>query len=221
MRRLSFVPLAVFLSVSAIFGADGDYRTPETAITAKIQSAPTGTGGPAPYLGVHVQPDAMGRLLVDDIQPDSPADKAGVKVGDVLAKFDGKEVSTSDAFKEVLRTKSPGNAIKLALTRAGKQVDVSVTLGSLSKPMPAARVPQPSPLGVQVVAAKEGDGVTIEQVVPGSLAERAKLKVGETIVKIDDTVLTGPDKLREVLSAKNPDDTLTLTLLLAEKRVEM
>ena len=87
--------------------------------------------------------------------------------------------------------------------------------------MPAGRVPQPTPLGVQVVAAKEGEGVTIEQVVPGSVADKAKLKVGETILKIDDTAVTGPEKVREVLSAKKPDDTLTLTLLLAEKKVEM
>ena len=82
-------------------------------------------------------------------------------------------------------------------------------------------MPQPTSLGVQVVAAKEGDGVTIEQVIPGSVADKFKLKTGETILKVDDAALNSPDKLREILATKKPDDTMTLTLLLAEKKVEM
>src|SRR5262249_33701797 len=69
--------------------------------------------------------------------------------------------------------------------------------------------------------AKEGPGVTIEQVLPGSVAEQVKLKPGETIVKIDDVKLTSADKMREVLAEKKPDELVTLTLLLAEKQVEM
>jgi M6 family metalloprotease-like protein len=202
--------------------ADDDYRPIEKAIAAKIQPGvrPT-TAGPAAHLGVHVQPDAMGRLVVEDVQADSPAEKAGVKVGDIVTRLDGKETGTADAFRSALKAKAPGSTLKLALSRSGHAVEVTTTLAPASRPMPAGRVPQPTPLGLTVTVAKEGDGVTIEQVVPGSLADKVKLKVGETILKIDDTPLTGPDKLREVLSTKKPDDTLNLTLLLAEKKVEM
>jgi M6 family metalloprotease-like protein len=222
MRRLSFVLFVVLASAPAVRAADSDYHTPESAIQAKIQSSTSPpAAGPAPYLGIHLQPDAMGRLVIDDIQVDSPAEKAGVRSGDLLAKIDGKEVTVVDEFKTSLRAKSAGNTIKLSLTRAGRPVEVAATLTTSSKPLPGSRVPQPTSLGVQVVPAKQGDGVTIEQVVPGSLADKVKLKVGETILKIDDAALTGPDKLREVLAAKKPDDMLNLTLLLAEKRVEM
>jgi M6 family metalloprotease-like protein len=85
--------------------------------------------------------------------------------------------------------------------------------------MPAGRVR--ATLGVQVATAKEGEGVTIEQVVPGSAGERARLKVGETILKIDGQPVTGPDRLRELLAERKPEETVTLTLLLAEKVVEM
>ena len=66
-------------------GADtNDYRTPETAITAKVQpAAAPATAGPAPYLGVHLQADATGRLVIDDVRPDSPAEKAGFQWADV------------------------------------------------------------------------------------------------------------------------------------------
>jgi M6 family metalloprotease-like protein len=221
MRRLLLV--LILAPLAAARAADTDYRTPETAITAKMQSASApGTMGPAPYLGVYVRPNGPGRLIVDDVQADSPAEKAGVKAGDLLGKVDGKEVPSVDAFKAALRARSPGNTIRLSLTRAGQAVEATATLTTLSRPMAAPGLPRRSPpLGLEVVAAKGGEGVTVNQVVSGSVADKAKLKVGETILKIDDTALTGPDKLREALAGKRPNDTLTLTLLLAEKRVEM
>ncbi len=68
---------------------------------------------------------------------------------------------------------------------------------------------------------KDGPGVVIEQVLPGSVAEHAKLKVGEVVLKIDGTTVAGAVSLRDALADKKPDDTVTLTLLLAEKTVEM
>lgn len=222
MRRLRPAFLIVVALGPAARSAETEYRSVDQAITARIQpGARPATVGPAPHLGVRVQADSTGRLVIEDVQAESPADRAGVKAGDVLTRLDGKEIGSSDAFRSTLKAKTPGSALRLALSRSGKPVEVTATLAPLSRPLPAGRAPQRSPLGVLVTAAREGDGVTIEQVVPGSLADRARLKVGETILKIDDTPLTGPDKLGEVLAGKKPDDTLTLTLLLAEKRVEM
>src|SRR5262249_6410822 len=50
---------------------------------------------------------------------------------------------------------------------------------------------------------------------------KAKLKVGEVVLKIDGTPLTEPSKLNDLLADKKPDDTVTLTLLLAEKTVDL
>ncbi|HEX3147332.1 MAG TPA: M6 family metalloprotease domain-containing protein [Gemmataceae bacterium] len=222
MRRPWLSALCASVIVSASWAADDDYRSVDKAITAKIQPSWTAnTSGPAAHLGIHLQSDPMGKLVIDDVQADSPAEKAGVKHGDVLTRIDGKEVASVDAFKSVLHAKSPGNTIKLSLSRGSNTIDVSATLVALSRPMASGRAPQATSLGVQVVAAKEGDGVTIEQVVPGSVADKFKLKTGETILKIDDAALNSPDKLREILATKKPDDSMTLTLLLAEKKVKM
>src|SRR5262245_14818767 len=138
MRRQLLALLALSAVASALCAADADYRTPESAIPAKIQPAATGSAtGPAPYLGVQVRADATGRVVVDDLQPDSPAERAGVKVGDTLAKVDGKDVASADAFRAVLRAKVPGNSMKLTMMRAGKPVEATATLTALSKPMPA------------------------------------------------------------------------------------
>jgi M6 family metalloprotease-like protein len=153
------------------------------------------------------------------VAADSPAAKVGIQRGDVLVQIDGKEVKEEDTFHDLLRTKTVGAVLKLRLLRQGKPVEATTTLAALSRPLPQGR--QRAALGVQVTRAKEGEGVTIEQIVPGSVAEKAKLKVGEVLLKIDNATLTGPDRLRQVLADKKPEESVTLTLLLAEKAVEM
>lgn len=221
MRRLWLVAFVAVVPSIGVRAGDDEYRTVTTAIKTRLQPAaapvPTPISG---FLGVQVGPDSRGRPVVEDVQPGSPADRAGLKVEDQINRLDGKEVASADAFRTALHTKSAGESVQLAVVRDGKPLDMSIRLAPTSRPMLAGRG-SPSPLGVQVAAAKGGEGVTIESVQPGSLADRAKLKVGETILKIDDTALNDPDKLREVIASKKPDDMMTLTLFLAEKRVEM
>jgi M6 family metalloprotease-like protein len=201
--------------------ADDDYRTVETAIKTRLQAAATPVAPTVPgFLGVQVRSDSQGRPIVEDVQPSSPADQGGLKPADQVTRLDGKEVSSAEAFRTTLHAKAAGDSVQLAVTREGKSIEMSVRLVPVSRPMPPGRG-QPAPLGVQVAAVKGGEGLTIESVTPGSLADRAKLKVGETILKLDDVALNDPEKLREVVASKKPDDTVTLTLLLAEKRVEM
>ena len=154
-------------------------------------------------------------MAVAEVATDSPAAKAGVKRGDIVIKVEGTAVTSEEAFVDIVRSRSAGDGVTLSLIRQDKPVDVRATLEPPSRPLPAGK--RPAILGVQVATVKDGEGVTIEQVDAGSPADRAKLKVGEVILKIDDVALTGPDKLTEVLAAKKPDDTVTLTLLLAEK----
>jgi M6 family metalloprotease-like protein len=193
-----------------------DYRTVDTAVTAKV-SRPTLTTSSLPaYLGVNLDSDTQKRLVVAQVTPDSPAARAGIQPGDLLLKLDGKDVTEEAAFHDLLRAKSPGDRVQLSLSRQDKPLNVSAALVPLSRPMTAGRTR--AGLGVQVTGTGS-DGVAIEQVFPGSPAEKAKLKPGEIILKINETLLTGADSLREALAGKQPEEVVTLTLLLAEKTV--
>jgi M6 family metalloprotease-like protein len=197
-----------------------EYRTVETALTAKINraAAPKFSVRPA-YLGVHLDSDAQKRLVITDVDPSSPAAKAGLQRGDLLRTLDGKTVTEDEAFHDLLRARSPGDVVRLGLSRGDRPRDVTATLAPLSRPMAQGRAR--AALGVQVTAASSGEGVTIEQIFAGSPAEKARLKAGEVILKIDGIALSGAGQLRELLAAKQPDDVVTMTLLLAEKAVEM
>src|SRR5205085_10390774 len=59
------------------------YRTTQTALTAAVRPANPAAAGLTGYLGVRLAPDAGGRPVVADVQPGSPAAKAGVMAGDV------------------------------------------------------------------------------------------------------------------------------------------
>ncbi len=240
----TFVGLAVFLALGwGVLAAEPDlseYRTVETAVTTKIvrvAGGPAGAGTakrPA-FLGVSVATDPKGQLAVTEVAGDSPAAKAGVQAGDLIRKFDGRDV-TEDTFTELLKAKAPGDSVKLALVRQGKPMEATATLTPLSQPLPPETPrggrgggfgrggmrpgSQRAVLGVQVESAKAGKGVVIEEIVPDSSAARAKLKVGEVILKVDNVPINSRDKLIEVLGERKPEQTVTLTLLLAEKEVD-
>jgi M6 family metalloprotease-like protein len=200
-------------------------KTVETAVSASIAKAgaPTSNANePAPaYLGVLLDPHAgPDRVVIADVDPESPAARAGLQPGDVVRKLGGQSLKDSEALFEALGDRSAGETLELELSRQDKPVTVRVVLTPWSRVKPSQGRTKPG-LGVQVASSKEGEGLTIERVTPGSVADRAKLKVGEILLKLDDVPLTGPDQLRDLVDSKPPESTVVATLRLAEKAVDL
>src|SRR6202140_1862590 len=74
--------------------------------------------------------DANG-AVVTQVEPDSPAGKAGLKVGDVITQVDGKKVSDAVELQVEVGQKRPGTTIKLQVLRDGKNVSIPVTLEAM------------------------------------------------------------------------------------------
>ena len=68
-------------------------------------------------------------LLVGDVLDDSPADKAGVKAGDIILKIDGEQIPDKDSFKVILKEKAAGERVTLSLLREGEEKSIEVKLG--------------------------------------------------------------------------------------------
>lgn len=101
-----------------------DWRTPLLGISAEDLSGQLGS-----YFGA---PDDAG-ILVREVRPGTPAEKAGLKAGDVIIKVDGKAVQTLGALREQLRDKTDQKTIALGILRKGSEMSVSVTI---EKPRP-------------------------------------------------------------------------------------
>lgn len=69
---------------------------------------------------------------VSAVSPDSGAEAAGIKVGDIIVGFDGETVSSASDLMLDVRTKNPGDKVTLQVDRDGEQMDVEVTLGQSS-----------------------------------------------------------------------------------------
>lgn len=66
-------------------------------------------------------------VLIDEVRPDSPADKAGLKRGDVMVEFDGERVRSPRQFSRLVQESSPGRTVKATIVRGGKRSDVQIT----------------------------------------------------------------------------------------------
>jgi serine protease Do len=184
-----------------------------------------------PYLGILMQdltPElakSMGKApekgaLVSNIQPGSPADKAGVKAGDIIVAVDGQPVDGSKAVQRTVLTKKIGQKIDLAVWRDGKEMKLAATTSELPDDSggkgPAGGRDKESPkakLGIQLqtltpeIAEQLGlgrgvRGAVIASVRDGSPAQEAGLRQGDVIVEVDRRPVANADDAAKALQAQ-------------------
>ncbi len=91
-----------------------------------------------PVIGVRLDPrfDEQGARIAEDTEDgqgvvsDGPADRAGMRPGDVIVAIDGRPVTTADELVVLLRTREPGDRVTLTYVRDGVESEVTITLGS-------------------------------------------------------------------------------------------
>ncbi|MCX6901443.1 MAG: M6 family metalloprotease domain-containing protein [Verrucomicrobia bacterium] len=188
-----------------------EFRTVATAATTQIVTkARTALVGQTGYLGVSVAPGKAGKLAVVEIEPDSPAAKVGLRRGDVLLKANGRSPSNAEELRDLLESKSPGDDIKLTVTRGSRRLELVATLAAASRPLKLSG--QRVLLGVRVANAKEGDGGVITRIVDGLPASKVGLKVGDTIVRMNGMPFLRASDLSDMVADKSPGDRLTVTV---------
>ncbi len=159
-------------------------------------------------LGVRIQEvdDALAKtmgldkprgVLIGDVSEDSAAEKAGLKVGDIVLDVDGAKTNSTAELRNKIAHSPPGTGVKLRVWRDGKERKVKATLTALDEGELAAEEPQRQSeqlgLRVQELTAELADklgyederGVIVAQVESGSRAARAKLHRGDLIIEVN------------------------------------
>lgn len=169
-------------------------------------------------------PDSSG-AVVDQVEADSPAAKAGLKVGDVIRAIDGEKVTGAGDLQVEVGQKQPGNTIKLEVLRDGRTVEVPVTVQAMGarnadetasnaqgKPRWGLGLADLTPdVREQIQAPSDVKGAVIERVQPGSSADDAGLRSGDIIVEVNrHPVQSAADVQQQLGGIPNGKDALVL-----------
>ena len=81
------------------------------------------------YLGIRVANSSSSGAQITTVVSGSPADKAGLKAGDVITSIDGNAITTADDLTAEVGAHQPSDVVTVTVTRNGSSKDIKVTLG--------------------------------------------------------------------------------------------
>ncbi len=179
-------------------------------------------------------------VLVDDVVEDSPAEKGGIKAGDVIVEFNGEDANSDSKLRKLIRKASPGDEVEVVVIRDGDKKKLKVVLSEAAEKSYSYTIwnddddrefvfnfgkdswGTKAGLGVVIedlneqlgeyFGVKNGEGILVEEVLDDSPAERAGLKAGDVIVKADGDEIEGSDELREILAEKEDGDEIEIVV---------
>jgi predicted metalloprotease with PDZ domain len=165
--------------------------------------------------------------LVRDVVRESPAEAAGVKEGDVIVAFAGKEIQDASDLTRAVQKNAPGAKASITVLRDGTKKELSVTLGTpkaderfaVGVPLPPkAPLPQKNvfrffvgqgTLGLEVMTlneqlgsyfgAPDGEGVLVTSVEKDSPADKAGFKAGDVIIRVGRKTIEEVEEIHRAL----------------------
>jgi serine protease Do len=182
-------------------------------------------------LGVRVS-DSDSGVTIEEVQPDSAADRAGLKRGDVIVEFDGEHVRSGRQFARLVQETPAGRTVKAVVTREGRRQEFQVkpSEGRVSFPFNYSfelpGLTSSGRLGITInemtgqLAQYFGtrNGVLVTAVADGSAAARAGIKAGDVITSINGAPVATRDDLMRGLHETTTNE---VTIGLVRDRKEM
>jgi serine protease Do len=191
------------------------------AVVAQLKDHGAVTRG---WIGVQIQPvtseiaDTLGMktargALVAEPQSNSPAQKAGIKAGDVIVSVNGEAVTDARNLARRISAMAPGTAVKLGIIRSGKEDTLTLTLGELPKERQARAEAEPRnsggvevpKLGLSLAPARNGgEGVVVTQVDPSGTASD-RFQTGDVILDVNGKAVSSPADVRKAVTEAQSD----------------
>jgi len=189
------------------------------------------------WLGVYIQevtpeiakqfdlPEDAKGVLVGDVVKDSPAEKTGIKRGDIIMKVNEKEVNSTGELQDKIRDIDIDKKASIEVLRDGKSINFIVKIGEMptvdeegSEFSKEKVFSVQTGLKVKAVTsevAKELElpwvkGMVITEVIPGSSADDMGLQPGDVILETNRIEMSSVDEWEELINKLEPGDTLLL-----------
>jgi serine protease Do len=133
-----------------------------------------------------------GGALVSDVVPGGPAEAAGIKRGDIIVAFDGKNIGKMSDLPVIVAGTSVGTTVPVKVMREGKELTLNIKIAEMSEAGVAAQAaPTEERLGITVgsitpqvmreLGLRDRTGVVVTDVAQGSPAEDAGIQAGDVI----------------------------------------
>ena len=175
-------------------------------------------------------------VFVDSVPSGGPAEKAGIKEGDVIVSVNGKTVRDGTELVNIVSNTPVGTAVTLGTVREGKRSDYKVVVADRSQALPDQSGREQSPgsnksegtavsfgmsvqpltdLRRQNLGVKESGGLEVIDVEPGSFAEDIDLAAGDILLSINNKPLNSVQDLKEQQARLKPGDAVAFRVLSA------
>ena len=169
--------------------------------------------------------------LVSSINKDEPADKGGIKAGDIIIEFDGKEIKEVSDLPRAVAAIPPGKAAKVKIIRDGKEKILTVTIGRMKDEGEGEVVAEGDKeevipeklLGLSVqsitpdiarkLELKDTEGVLVSAVKPGSPAAVVGMRNGDIIKEVNRKEVKNIKDYKEAMKTASKDDSVLFRIV--------
>jgi serine protease Do len=181
-----------------------------------------------PELAKSLGIDEAHGALVADVTQDSPADKAGVKRGDVIIAYNGKKIADASSLPVLVAATPVEKTVPVEVLRNGKGKTLDVTISKLNDKEVAMEEPTAAKgkLGLALrdlqpeerkqLSLKKDEGVVVEEVMPDSPAAEAGIQAGDVILQVNQTAVGSVAELTKAVRKAEDDQPLLFLLRRAD-----
>lgn len=144
--------------------------------------------------------------MISGVMPDGPAQKAGIEPGDIILKFDGKQIKKWSDLPRVVGSTKPDSKVNVEVWRKGKLVNLTATVAELQAPVVASKTDQSAPLA-KAKPTTSALGLTVVAL-SDEVKKELKLKIGVEITAVTgEAANAGINEGDVVLTVGNTDVT--------------
>jgi serine protease Do len=168
--------------------------------------------------------EATKGVLISDVVPDGPAEKAKLERGDIVTRFNGKEVDNAHTLSRMVAATVPDTKVAMEVIREGKTITVDATIGTMPEGYGepgGGKQAGAWGLTVQNITpelaerfgwSKGEQGVVISGVDPGSPAAEAKLRQGDLIQEVNRRKVKNLREYNQAMEAAKKEESLLLLI---------
>jgi serine protease Do len=242
--RLVGINTAIYSRTGGSIGIG--FAIPANMVATVVESASKGGKVQRPWLGAATQdvtPDLAASLglarptgvIVREVFPDGPSDRAGIKVGDVITAFGGRDIADRAGLAFRVATGRPGSEAPVSVVRSGAQRTMRLPLEVAPEkpsrdvrnidgrnPLQGASVANLSPaLAEELSLDTVSRGVIVLDIAQRSAAQRLGFRPGDIVLTVNATAVSSTEQLAKLLaraaerwrvSLRRDDRTLTLNI---------